>query len=91
MSQSGHLYAIKDVQFYEELNHEILLSGHLYAMVLKENLDGLLLNLSQRLNKILSRGAKETSKVRDLNWLKKQIDSCTPIGKKMEYFICLSI
>jgi DNA-directed RNA polymerase I subunit RPA2 len=47
----------------------------------------LLLNLSQRLNKILSRGAKETSKVRDLNWLKKQIDSCTPIGKKMEYFL----
>ena len=78
---------IKPDNLDSPLNHEILLSGHLYAMVLKENLEYLLVNLQQRLNKVFSRGLKETNKVRDINWLKKQIDSCVPIGKKMEYFL----
>lgn len=78
---------IKPDNLDSPLNHEILLSGHLYVMVLKENLDALLLNLQQRLTKVFNRGAKETSKIRDINWLKKQIDSCVSIGKKMEYFL----
>lgn len=91
MVEKLYLLAFGDIKpdnLDSPLNHEILLSGHLYIMVLKENLEGLLDNLKQRINKTLNRNtSKETKKIKDIQWIKKQIDSCIPISKKMEYFL----
>ena len=68
------------------LNHEILLSGHLYVMVLKEKLEEVLSTLKLKMGKILSRH-QDTKKIRDINFIKKQFDGLVSIGKKMEYFL----
>lgn len=77
---------IKPDNMDSPLNHEILLSGHLYVMVLKEKLEEVLQTLKLKMSKILQRH-QDTKKIRDINFIKKQFDGLVPIGKKMEYFL----
>jgi DNA-directed RNA polymerase I subunit RPA2 len=77
---------IKPDNMDSPLNHEILLSGHLYAMVLKEKLEEVLGLLRLKLNKSMSK-VQETSKIRDIAFIKKMIDSNSQLGKRMEHFL----
>jgi len=77
---------IKPDNMDSPLNHEILLSGHLYVMVLKEKLEEVLQTLKLKMGKILQRH-QDTKKIRDISFIKKQFDGLVSIGKKMEYFL----
>ena len=68
------------------INHEVLLSGHLYLMVLKEKIEDMLRNLEQKIILFLKKG-KEKQKIKDINYLKRLIDGLIPLGKRMEYFL----
>ena len=84
-----YLLAFKEIKpdnMDSPLNHEVLLSGHLYLMVLKEKLEEVLLTLKLKMGKILQRN-QDTKKIRDISFIKKQFDGLVPIGKKMEYFL----
>ena len=67
-------------------NHEILLPGHLYLMVLKEKICDMLKNLEQKITLFFKKG-KDKQKAKDINWLKKIIDGLFPLGKRIEYFL----
>lgn len=77
---------IKQDNLDAPINHEILLAGHLYLMVLKEKIEDMFRNLEQKLNIVFKKG-KEKQKIKDINWLKKMIDGLVPLGKRMEYFL----
>lgn len=77
---------IKPDNLDSPLNHEILLSGHLYLMVLKEKTEDVLHNLELRLNNVFKR-EKDITKIKDVTWLKNQLDACVNIGKRMEHFL----
>lgn len=90
MAEKCYLLAFGDIKpenLDSPMNHEIVIGGHLYLKILKENLEMHLINLKTRLSKIFNRGTQETKKVKDIQWIKKQIDSLIPVGKKMEYFL----
>jgi DNA-directed RNA polymerase I subunit RPA2 len=91
MLEKLYLLAFGDIKpdnMDSSLNHEILLSGHLYSMVLKEKLEEVLLQLRIKLNKVFNGNrAVESEQVRNMEWLKKQIDGLVSIGKKMEHFL----
>ena len=67
-------------------NHEVLLSGHLYIMVLKEKIEDMMRTLAMKITQYFQKG-KDKQKIKDINWLKKMIDGLIPLGKKMEYFL----
>lgn len=67
-------------------NHEVLLPGHLYTMILREKLEEILQGIRLKLFKDASK-AGENIKIRDLAYLKKAIESQTTIGRKLEYFL----
>lgn len=77
---------IKQDNLDAPINHEILLSGHLYLMVLKEKIEDMMRNLEQKIVLFLKKG-KDKQKIRDINWIKKVIDGLIPLGKRMEYFL----
>ena len=77
---------IKPDNCYSPINHEVLLSSHLYLMVLKEKIEDMLRNLEQKIILFLKRG-KERQKIKDINFLKRLIDGLVPLGKRMEYFL----
>ena len=77
---------IKSDNLDAPINHEILLSGHLYLMVLKEKIEDMMVSLQNKIEIFLKKG-KDKAKVREISWLKKTIDGLIPIGKKMEYFL----
>ena len=77
---------IKPDNLDSPINHEILLSGHLYLMVLKEKIEDMLRNLEQKIILFLKKG-KEKKKIKDINFLKRMIDGLIPLGKRMEYFL----
>ncbi|KAL6045372.1 DNA-directed RNA polymerase subunit beta [Balamuthia mandrillaris] len=68
------------------MNQEILLGGHIYLMYLKEKLEEWLANLALNL-------LKDHRSNRKVDWsnpelyLKKAMDRCFDIGKKIEYFL----
>lgn len=67
---------------------EVLLSGHLYANYLSEKIFDLLhINLKVRLIKELRRANYDALKFRDINFLKRIMETSSPIGKKMENFL----
>ena len=68
------------------INHEVLLPGHLYMMVLKEKIEDMFRNLKQKIVLFLSK-SKEKSKLKDVNFLKKIFDGLVPLGRRMEYFL----
>ena len=65
---------------------EALLPGHLYLMFLREKLDELLQGMRLRIFKDGSR-IKDAGKIREINYLKKLVDTQSAIGKKIEYFL----
>lgn len=65
---------------------EVLLSGHLYAMILREKLEELLQGIREKMLKDASRG-QDIGKLRDLQYIKRSIDLQTPIGEKLENFL----
>ena len=77
---------IKPDNYDSPINHEVLLSGHLYLMVLKEKIEDMLRNLEQKITLFLKKG-KEKKKIKDINFLKRMIDGLIPLGKRMEYFL----
>jgi DNA-directed RNA polymerase I subunit RPA2 len=77
---------IKPDNMDSPLNHEILLSGHLYMMVLKEKLEEVLNFVKLRLSKSMSR-VQEIAKIRDSAYIKKIIDGTSQLGKRMEHFL----
>jgi DNA-directed RNA polymerase I subunit RPA2 len=89
MIEKLYLLAFGDVKpdnLDSPLNHEILLSGHLYLMVLRERLEDMQSLLKIRITKSLSK-SHEMAKIKDLAYMKKLIDSQISIGKKMDYFL----
>ena len=77
---------IKPDNYDSPINHEVLLSGHLYLMVLKEKIEDMLRNLEQKIILFLKKG-KEKKKIKDINFFKRLIDGLIPLGKRMEYFL----
>jgi DNA-directed RNA polymerase I subunit RPA2 len=77
---------IKPDNMDSPLNHEILLTGHLYVMILKEKMEEVLNILKLKINKSLQR-AQEATKLRDLSYIKKLLDGASLIGKRMENFL----
>ena len=75
------------------VNQDVLLSGHLYLMILREKLEEALEGVrikimkdSQRIER--SEKIEKTEsifKIRDIEYLKKAFESQTPIGQKIEY------
>jgi DNA-directed RNA polymerase I subunit RPA2 len=74
---------IKPDNYDAPTNHEILLSGHLYIMILKEKITDMLNNLEQKITLFFKKG-KDKLKAKDINWLKKLIDGlvqdCQAVG-----------
>jgi len=68
------------------INQDVLLSGHLYLMILREKLEESLQGVKARIFKDSGRPS-EAIKVRDINYLKKAFESQTSIGEKLEYFL----
>ena len=68
------------------INHEVVLSGHLYLMVLKEKIEDMLRNIEQKLI-IMIKKSTNKQKIKDINIIKKVIDSIPSLGKRMEYFL----
>ena len=68
------------------INHEILLSGHLYLMVLKEKIEDMLRNIEQKITLMLKKSTNK-QKIKDINTIKKIIDSIPSLGRRMEYFL----
>ena len=78
---------IKEDNCDAPMNHEVLLSGHLYLMVLKEKIEDMLRNLEQKITQFFKTKRKDKIKAKDINWIKKVIDGLIPISKRMEYFL----
>ena len=89
MAEKLYLLANGDIKpdnLDSPLNHEILLSGHLYLMVLRERLEDVLQIARVKLLKLMNK-KQDTAKIKDLTFIKKLIDSQYPIGAKMENFL----
>ncbi|MCQ2817488.1 MAG: DNA-directed RNA polymerase I subunit RPA2 [archaeon] len=67
-------------------NHEILLAGHLYIMILKEKIEDMMRNIQQKIIVGLKK-MKNKKKMKEINWLKALVDGLNPLGKRMEYFL----
>ena len=68
-------------------NHEVLLTGHLYAALLSEKLYDLLIGAKAKIIRDLKNPKFDRVSMRNPNYLKKLIDQQTSIGKKMEHFL----
>lgn len=68
-------------------SHEVMLGGHIYVQLMAEKLYDLLLGARARIVKDLKNPKFDTTMIRNPNYLKKLIDSQTPIGKKLEHFL----
>ena len=55
------------------MTQEVLLTGHLYMMILREKLEELLLGIREKMVKDASRG-QDIAKLRDLQYIKRAID-----------------
>jgi DNA-directed RNA polymerase I subunit RPA2 len=55
------------------MTQEVLLTGHLYTMLLKEKLEELLQGVREKMMKDSNRGS-EVSKLKDLQYIKRAID-----------------
>eukprot|EP00834_Sanchytrium_tribonematis_P006615 NODE_504_length_6695_cov_1.218163.p1 type:complete len:1130 gc:universal NODE_504_length_6695_cov_1.218163:2793-6182(+) len=64
-------------------NHEVLLGGHLYGAIIKEQLEQNLLNIKIECNKLFKTTETSFSVIRKLIQKKGQLN----IGKKLEYFL----
>jgi DNA-directed RNA polymerase I subunit RPA2 len=69
------------------INQEVLLSGHIYLMMLRERLEETLEGVKIKIVKECQMGSVELKKMRDINYIKRAIDSQTSIGSKLEYFL----
>ena len=77
---------IKPDNMDSPLNHEILLSGHLYMMVLKEKLEDVLQLVKTKLVKTLNSGRKKPQQILHFNFIKSEFDASN-ISKRMENFL----
>ena len=68
------------------VNHEILLSGHLYMMFFREKLEEVLQTVKSRIIREVIRG-KEIIRTRDFDFIIRAIETQTSVGKKIEYLL----
>ena len=66
------------------INQDVLLSGHLYLMLLKEKLEEALDGVKQKVHKD-SQKAADAVRTRDINYLRKAFETQSSIGSKLEY------
>ncbi len=67
------------------LSQEVLLPGHVYVGLLCEKLQDIIIMTKARINKDLR---TNSAKLKDLNYIKKQLTSqALTVGKKMEFFL----
>lgn len=79
---------IKPDNMDSPLNHEVLLSGHLYLMVLKEKLEETLQTVKARLMKIFNNYNKSnTNEIFNPVFIKNEFDKSSNLGKRMENFL----
>ena len=69
------------------LNHEVLLSGHLYMMIVKEKLEESLQIVKAKITKSLTYGKKKSDQILNINFIKSEFDAVASITKKIENFI----
>jgi DNA-directed RNA polymerase I subunit RPA2 len=67
-------------------SHEVLLPGHLYYLILKENVQDMLLALRSNITREF-RLAPGRVALTDPNWWRKMSDRIPEIGRKLSYFI----
>ena len=68
------------------MNQEVLLTGHLYTMIMHEKLEELMQGVREKMIKDVAKTA-ELHRLRDLHYIKRAIDLQTPIGEKLENFL----
>lgn len=68
------------------VNQDVVLSGHLYLMMLREKLEEALQGIKYKIFKDCTR-PQEVSKMRDINYLKKALENQSTVGEKLEYFL----
>jgi len=83
------LYALVSEKIQPEnldslINQDVLLSGHLYLMILKEKLEEALEGVRIKYMKDSQKGG-DTLKTRDINYLRKAFEIQSSIGSKIEY------
>lgn len=78
---------IKPDNMDSPLNHEILMSGHLYLMVLKEKLEESLNNVKLKIVKQLQDRKKKSDQILHIAFVKAEFEHVGNISKKMENFL----
>eukprot|EP00347_Sterkiella_histriomuscorum_P020025 403339388 len=68
-------------------NQEVLLSGHLYASLLAEKLQDLLIGAKAKIIRDLRNPNFDRQQIRNPIYMKKMIDTQVSVGKKMEHFL----
>ena len=68
------------------LNQEVLLSGHLYLMVLRERLEDVLIQFKSRILKLMG-SPKPTATIRNIQLVKTTVESIGVVKRGMEYFL----
>lgn len=68
------------------VNHEILLSGHLYMSFFREKLEEVLQGVKGRMIREIIRG-KEIIRTRDFDFVVRAIETQTSIGHKIQYLL----